>query len=695
MHRYAHVFLLFFFFVHSFSFVTKLHHPLANNDLETMRALAKHLPRLPLNTNYWNTTDPNPCLWGYRVGCSAEKTFSRVTELSLAGLGLYTSNATATSSATFFRLLCRLDALQYLDLSENSFTSIPDSFLSNCSGLSGLKSLDLSYNKLSGPLGNFSSFRALEELYLFVNTFRGQVRLDGLPHLRRLLLLGNFLNGTFLAPSSLQDLFLSYNIFDCLFPMEILQLKNLSYLEFHHNNLYGPIPDEIGELSKLTFLDISSNALTGKIPDSLSSIKTLQSFYAGDNKLVGRIPIGITSYLRDLDLSNNRLYGDIPSNLLASPVLEYVYFTSNLLEGPIPRLLSPNLSVLALGGNFLNGSIPPAIGQLASLETLKLDGNMLSGEIPWQLEKCKSLWALNLSANQLQGELPAKLGKLSKLQILLLHDNKLSGKIPTELSELVNLTALSLGNDLLSGEIPSAIMGLNNLTSLNLEGNKIDGPIPDSIINLDLLMELLLGHNKLSGTVPRMPSSLSLTLNLSGNLFGGPIPGYLGNLNRLTTLDLSGNKFVGEVPNSLSKMENLSLLVLSYNQLSGTLPDFPSWVAVNATGINFTTADNVDESKYPEMTNAASLTKFDIMVLVGAFVGGFITSISLAIIVQKVICSNQARKKPTVIARRGSWVGPSEKGVRNLKDPVLASYMEQAADGKNRREESQSMKRRD
>lgn len=97
---------------------------------------------------------------------------------------------------TISSILRRLDTLRYLDLSLNFITAIPDSFLSNCTGLSGLKSLNLSYNKLTGVVRSFSSFASLENLLdLYYNSLQGTVetQLSSLSKLKSLNLNSNLL----------------------------------------------------------------------------------------------------------------------------------------------------------------------------------------------------------------------------------------------------------------------------------------------------------------------------------------------------------------------------------------------------------------------------------------------------------------------------------------------------------------------
>ncbi|OAY65611.1 Receptor-like protein kinase 2 [Ananas comosus] len=343
---------------------------LNHDQLNIMVNLSKSLS--PYSMSEWNTTDPSPCLWE-RVTCSAGPS-TVVTGLSLSYLGL----STGANVSDFISILCRLDTLQYLDFSLNYRTTIPDSFFSNCTGLSRLKSLNLSYNDLGGPVRNFSSFMSLETLDLFHNYLKGTVetQLSSLSKLKSLNLSSNLLMGTIpklvidgRKVAAFEELVLSENQFNGTIPSEIFEYENLTVLDLSTNSLSGTIPEKIGMLSNLKTLDLSSNQLTGKIPATLSNISTLFRFAAYGNNLTGNIP-SITKFLSSLDLSYNNLGGEIPSDLLASPNLEYVDLSHNRLGGAIPTNLSIGLLNLQLGGNLLSGIIPTSIGKLSKLDYL-------------------------------------------------------------------------------------------------------------------------------------------------------------------------------------------------------------------------------------------------------------------------------------------------------------------------------------
>ncbi|XP_004250590.3 leucine-rich repeat receptor-like tyrosine-protein kinase PXC3 [Solanum lycopersicum] len=555
---------------------------LATNQFNVMRSVYDLFQKDTGVSFVWNGTDKasTPCSWK-EVSCNSDN--SSITKVTFSLFSI--------SSSEFLPFICQIDTLESLDVSQNFLSSILNEFITVCGGISGLKLLNFSGNRLEGFLPTFTGFGKLESLDFSFNNLKGKVdlQLNGLNSLKSLNLSSNRFNGS--VPTSLgkfnllEELHLSENAFQGEFPTQILNFGNLTLIDLSLNRLSGVIPDRIGELSKLQVLILSSNRLSGTIPQSLRNITMLTRFAANQNYFVGNIPFGITTYLRNLDLSFNTLNGTIPQDLLFPMNLQFVDLTSNKLEGPVPSNMSINLIRLRLGQNALNGSFPSAsFERLQSLTYLELDNNQLTGPIPSELGKCQKLALLNLAQNKLSGVIPVELGDMSNLQVLSLQSNNLVGEIPSNISQLNRLQKLNFSSNSLTGSIPSSLSSLRSLTNLNLQGNKLSGRIPVDISNLNVLLELQLGGNQLGGPIPDMPLSLQIALNLSHNLFQGPIPSSFSRLTSLEVLDLSYNRFSGQIPECLAGMKGLTRLVLSNNQLSGVVPKFGSFVIVDTDG---------------------------------------------------------------------------------------------------------------
>jgi hypothetical protein len=160
MNRYGHStpllhFCLFFFFL----LCSVVFSELPSNQKTTMINLSKALVN---NTALkWDVTK-DPCLWR-GVKCISTPGNSSITEISLSGVSL--------SSSDFLPLLCQIDSLVSLDLSNNSLTSIPDKFIIDCGAIGGLQLLNISRNMLGWYSAYFSWFCWVEVLGLVFQFF--------------------------------------------------------------------------------------------------------------------------------------------------------------------------------------------------------------------------------------------------------------------------------------------------------------------------------------------------------------------------------------------------------------------------------------------------------------------------------------------------------------------------------------------
>ncbi|KAG6626869.1 leucine-rich repeat receptor-like tyrosine-protein kinase PXC3 [Carya illinoinensis] len=613
-------FSLFFMFL----FCPLVFSELPSNQRNAMIDLSNLLNKTDLS---WNISK-DPCSWN-GVTCSSGN--SSITEISLSGFSL--------SSSDFLPRLCQIDSLRSIDVSNNALTVIPEEFIKRCGEIGGLELLNIGRNRLDSSLPTFQGFVGLKSLDLSFNLLSGNItlQLDGLIALKSLKLRANHFNGPIPTnlgnPMVLEQLELSVNAFQGGID-QIMGYRNLTLIDLGENKLSGPVPDRIKDLSKLEVLILSSNNFRGQIPAAISNIRTLSRFAANQNHLEGTIPGGITRFLKNLDLSYNKLSGSIPTDMLSPSNLQSVDLSYNLLKGLIPSNISPSLVRLRLGSNSLDGPIPSSVfGKLEKLMYLELDNNNLTGLIPPDLGSCLRLALLNLASNNLTGTLPGQLGNLSRLQVMKLQSNRLVGEIPVEIALLQKLSTLNVSWNLLNGTIPSWISSMRNLFNVNLQGNSLSGSIPYDISRLNSLLELQLGENQLTGKIPVMPATLQIALNLSSNLLVGPIPDSFQRLTGLEVLDLSNNRLTGEIPTFLTEMRSLTRLLLSNNQLSGIIPKFPSWLTLEARGnehlINTTTSNTSPKSAKKGKSVATALL---IGFATGLFIAGVVTGLAISIL---------------------------------------------------------------
>ena len=394
---------------------------------------------------------------------------------------------------------------------------------------SGVTSLRLNSNKLSGTIPDLSALEDLTILYLNHNyKLSGtlpDMGLSALTKLARLQLQSTKLSGTIpnlSALTSLVNLDLSATrLLSGTIP-DLSKLVNLSKLRLNQNNLSGSIPD-LDKLVSLTELRLSQNNLSGEIPD-LDKLVNLTGLFLGWNSLDGAIPgLSKLEKLIQLSLEKNNLSGTIPE-LSALTKLKYIDLYENNLSGTIPDLDNvTELVSLNLFQNNLGGEIPD-LDKLVKLKTLRLNNNNLSGTIP-DLTGLDDMETIELDSNRLTGEIPSSLSDLTKLKRLFLGDNELSGEIPA-LSNLTELYELRLENNKLSGEIPE-LEDVVKLKNVHLQNNRLNGEIPE-LEDLTSLQNVYLQNNRLSGSLPDM-SNLTQLSNLwfYNNRLGGTVDGKL------------------------------------------------------------------------------------------------------------------------------------------------------------------------
>ncbi|KAJ8759275.1 hypothetical protein K2173_006795 [Erythroxylum novogranatense] len=151
------------------------------------------------------------------------------------------------------RLLCEMQKLQFLDLSNNSFSgSIPSCFNNNL----------LWGHKFQANSWVPTDFTTKGNLYCFM----------GIPLTE--------MTGIDFSANKLTD----------TIPIQLGELQDLHSFNLSHNLLSGEIPSSFGNLKEIESLDLSHNRLTGTIPQEIVHISTLTTFFVAFNDLSGRIP---------------------------------------------------------------------------------------------------------------------------------------------------------------------------------------------------------------------------------------------------------------------------------------------------------------------------------------------------------------------------------------------------------------------
>nr|GEX17048.1 leucine-rich repeat receptor-like tyrosine-protein kinase PXC3 [Tanacetum cinerariifolium] len=191
------------------------------------------------NNTKWNPST-NPCSWS---GVSCTRNNTSVTKLSLASLSISNENVDNSWSS----LVCNIQTLESLDISNNQLSLIPRPFLLTSCGAGGLKALNISNNGLTGSLPTFQG--PLEVLDLSRNSFDNVV-----------------IDSQFEGLNDLRSLNISNSKFRGSVPTKLGNATRLQELQLSSNSFEGRIPDQFTKYSNLTLLDLSANQLSGTIP---------------------------------------------------------------------------------------------------------------------------------------------------------------------------------------------------------------------------------------------------------------------------------------------------------------------------------------------------------------------------------------------------------------------------------------------
>ncbi|KAJ6731738.1 CONCANAVALIN A-LIKE LECTIN/GLUCANASE DOMAIN-CONTAINING PROTEIN-RELATED [Salix purpurea] len=347
------------------------------------------------------------CSW-QGVFCDAKK--EHVVEFLASGLGLSGSIPDTT--------IGKLSKLQTLDLSNNKITSFPSDFWS----LGSLKLLNLSLNKISGPLpSNVGNFGVLETIDLSSNNFSGEIP------------------AAVSSLVSLRVLKLERNGFEGSIPPGIMSCQSLYFIDLSMNKLDGPLPDGFGAAyPKLKTLNLAGNGIQGRDSD-FSLMKSITVLNISGNSFQGTVMGVFQELLEVMDLSKNQFQGHISQVQFNSTYnwsrLVYLDLSDNQLSGGFFHDFShaSNLKHLNLAFNRFTTEEFPRIDMLSELEYLNLSKTSLVGHIPNEITQLSNLHTLDLSQNHLSGRIP--LLTIKNLQVLDMSRNNLSGEIPASLLE--------------------------------------------------------------------------------------------------------------------------------------------------------------------------------------------------------------------------------------------------------------------
>ncbi|XP_022722222.1 LRR receptor-like serine/threonine-protein kinase GSO1 [Durio zibethinus] len=557
--------------------------------------------------------------------------------------------------------------LEVLDLSNNLFRNDTFAFLS---GLPSLKSLYMGYNQLQGSIdiqdsGRQLNLTHLEEFDLSDNLINDNIfaSLSGLSNLKSLNVSSNQLNGSIdmkangsiprlptisicipisLRPSNLARELLKQGLWstprsriacveqcggnisrNCSYPVNNRHFAKAWSIHFSlklcllsNCRLIGSLPIQGWcDLRNLKSLDISGNALEGILPYCLGNLTSLLELDISNNQFTGNLtPLANLSSLRFVFLFKNCLQISMPFLSLANlPNLKCLWADENNMvmepnsfhtstpkfqlnfislskcttdKGPSlqpPKFLyyQYDLRYVDLSHNNFSGTVPLwLLENNTKLENLILLGNSFIGSLllPHLFHPNVSL--IDISENKLQGQISTNIcSTFPNLELLFLSKNAFEGNIPPCLSGMNTLSILDLSGNHLSGRVPEELIKRSSLDILRLSNNNLSGKIVPMMFNTSKLSNLYLDGNNFAGEIPDIDvsaidfshSSLE-NIDLSNNSFNGKLPRWIGNLSHLKGLALSNNHFEGSIPMELCDLYELEFLELSQNNLSGSIP---------------------------------------------------------------------------------------------------------------------------
>ncbi|KAM7475886.1 hypothetical protein LguiB_023129 [Lonicera macranthoides] len=318
-------------------------------------------------------------------------------------------------SGTIPTSIYNMTALASLSMQNNFFEG---NFPTDLQRVNEIQLLDVSHNSLSGSLSSFSSFGNLQHLHLQTNRFTGPIphsfSSSNLSGLVTLDISDNKLSGhlpSFIGEfPDLRVISVRGNDFSGFIPNKLCQLATISLMDLSNNSFSGSLPHCFHNIT--FFAKTEASVPVGRFPPKFSPY--IYALFVDD------------SY-------TNIILGNIKSDMLYFEynIQDEVEFgTKHSRHTYVGGRILNYMSGLDLSLNNLTGEIPPEFGMLREIRALNLSHNKLTGPIPKAFSNLTQIESLDLSFNRLSGQIPSQLIDLNFLAVFSVAHNNLSGRLP-------------------------------------------------------------------------------------------------------------------------------------------------------------------------------------------------------------------------------------------------------------------------
>jgi len=220
------------------------------------------------------------------------------------------------------------------------------------------------------------------------------------------------------------------------FPLQVLELTELTTLEISNVDISGPIPESLIQLSKLDRIVLSSCNLNGELPPIFDQFPNLRTLVLSFNDITGPLP-ALPQGMSLAYVDRNQFSGPIPESW-AGNTISAIQIHGNNLSGNYDIITTmPNISSINLSdNNWDESTLPLWIDDIPNLDRFTCNNCNLIGDIPAELDfsALQSYSGMFLSDNDLTGDITPLFNnpEYGQQMYMRLRNNKLSGELPID-----------------------------------------------------------------------------------------------------------------------------------------------------------------------------------------------------------------------------------------------------------------------